>query len=109
VIHSRDQVDFSLQNEHQVKYHEEDNKIIVSYHQDISEHLKIAKAERDLDSRVKKKHEFRKVMTVPFNVIQKIANETGLDFLNPDHSKDFYKVLKRHEYRELRTVQDNRL
>lgn len=102
-------VDHSLHSDHVVRAHEEDNKVILSYHQDVEEHLKIAHHERTLDSRVQKKHEFRKVLTVPFNIIQTIANETGLDFFNPDDAKEFYKILASPKYAAFRTVQDKRI
>ncbi len=53
-----------------VRAHEEDNKLILNYHQDIEDHLKLAHYERSLDSRVQKKREFRKTMSIPFNIVQ---------------------------------------
>jgi hypothetical protein len=99
-------VDHDLQSEHVVRAHEEDGNLILSYHQDIEEHLKLAHYERSLDSRVQKKHEFRKTMTVPFNIIMQICNDTGLDFFNPGDAKAIVEILKRPEYAAFRTVAD---
>ena len=96
-------------SDHVARYHEEDDKTIITYHQDIEAHLKLAHYERSVDSRVAKKGEFRKTMSIPFNIVQKLMNETGLDFFKTDDAKAIMKILKKPEYAAFRTVADRKI
>lgn len=84
-------------------YHEEGEKIIVSYEQDVETVMKVNHEQRAATSRVAKKGDMHHVMRIPLVILQKIQNETGLDFFNPVDAKEILKILKRPEYACWRT------
>lgn len=93
-----------------VKAHEADNgDLQVHYQQDVEPNLEAAKAERNSHSSAARKEDFRKVMTVPFNVILAIMQETGLDFFVAEDAKEIYKILARPEFKNFRTVPDKHI
>lgn len=89
-----------------------DDGLFVHYYQDVEPIMDIAARERRIDRErtvFQRRPEFRRTMTVPFNILLKLKTERGLDFLNPDHSKAIAKILKSGEYKAFRTVNDKRI
>jgi len=89
--------------------HDQGQDLVVHYAQDVGPVLEIAARERRVDrerTSFQKRPEFRRTMTVPMNILLKLKNEKGLDFLNPEHSKAIAKILKSSEYKLFRTVND---
>lgn len=84
-------------------YHEEDDKIVVSYEQDIETVLKVNHEQRAMTSRLARKGDLHHVMRVPTVVLMQIAQETGLDFFKPEDAKAILEILKRPEYAAFRT------
>jgi len=84
-------------------YHEEEGKMIVSYEQDIETVLKVNHEQRAMSSRLARKGDMHHVMRVPTVVLMQIAQQTGLDFFNPDDAKRILEILKRPEYAAFRT------
>jgi hypothetical protein len=90
----------------------ENGDVIVHTYQDVEPILDAAKAERRWNDELghfSKKAEFRKKMTIPFNVMQKVCQETGLDFYNPDDAKALAKIFAGVEYKAFRTVSDKNI
>lgn len=79
---------------------------IVRTYQDVEPHLEACKAERraDREHGLSKRGDWRKTMSVPFNVLHDICLKNGLDFFNPDHSKKIAGILKSSEYKYFRTM-----
>lgn len=84
-------------------YHEEDGKMILQYEQDIETVLKVNHEQRAATSRFQKKGDLHHVMRVPTVVLMQIAQQTGLDFFNPEDAKAILQILKRPEYAQFRT------
>jgi hypothetical protein len=83
--------------------HEEEGKLIVRYEQDVEAVIKANHEQMVRRSRVEKKGDFHHVMRVPTVILQKICQETGLDFFNKDDAKQILEILKRPEYAAFRT------
>lgn len=86
-----------------------DDGLVVNYYQDVEPVLDLCARERREDrerTHFQKRGEFRRTMVVPLNILMKIREERGLDFLNPEHSKAVVKLLKTSEYAYFRTVND---
>lgn len=86
-----------------ITYHEEEGKMILNYQQDIETLLKVNHEQRAATSRFEKKGDMHHVMRVPTTVLMKIAQETGLDFFNPEDAKAILQILRRPEYAQFRT------
>jgi hypothetical protein len=92
---------------YQIKAHEQDDDLVLHYYQDVEPVLDAAAAARREDrerTAFQKSSEFKRTMIVPFNVLLKIREDKGLDFLNPEHSKAIAKLLKTSEYAGFRTT-----
>lgn len=89
---------------------EGESGLVLNYYQDVEPHLEAAAlARREEREHSTIKHEFRRKMTIPMNILMQIAQETGLDFLKPEDSKAIAKILKSSKYAKFRTVNDKRL
>lgn len=86
----------------QTRYYEEDGKIILKYSEDLETLLKANHEQRAESSVFAKKGDLHHVMRVPQTVLMKIAQETGLDFFNPEDAKQILQILKRPEYAPFR-------
>lgn len=82
---------------------EEDGKLIVSYTADVEAVIKANHAQMVSRSRVEKKANMHHVMRVPTVILQKICQDTGLDFFNKDDAKKILEILKGPEYAAFRT------
>lgn len=93
-----------------VKAHDGENgDLILSYHQDVEPQLEEAKAARNAICTVEKKSEFRRTMTIPFNVLLEICTKYNLNFYEPEDAKVILKILKGSDYKNFRTVPDKHL
>lgn len=85
---------------------------IVRTYQDVEPHLEACAAERRENrehTAFGKRGDMRKTMSVPFNVINSICLEHGLDFFNPEHAKMILKILKGSDYKKFRTSEAKRI
>lgn len=85
--------------------------VTVNYYQDVEPVLDICARERRVDREAtsfQKSSEFKRTMIIPLNILMKIKEEHGLDFMNPEHSKAIAKILKSPEYALFRTTDKKR-
>lgn len=85
--------------------------LAVNYYQDVEPLMDICARERREDRErtvFQKRPEFRRTMAIPFNILMKVSNELGLNFMNPEDAKTILKVLKR-DYPVFKTVNDKRI
>ena len=85
--------------------------LAVNYYQDVEPLMDICARERREDRErtvFQKRPEFRRTMAIPFNILMKVSNELGLNFMNPEDAKTILKVLKR-DYPAFKTVNDKRI
>lgn len=96
-----------------VTAHEQDGNTLLHYYQDVEPHIEYAAKCRREDAERRgafgKRQEFRRTMAVPFNVILKICNETGLNFFEPEDAKHILRILKNPDYRAFRTTTDKNI
>lgn len=85
-------------------YHEEDDKMVVNYAQDVEAVLKHAHEARVAEGAFDKVPDMRRKMTVPLVIMLQIRNQYGWDFMNPDHAPMVMKILKGPEYAAFRTT-----
>lgn len=89
--------------------HDTPEGVTVNYYQDVEPVLDICARERRVDREsFQKSSEFKRTMIIPLNVLMKIKEEHGLDFMNPEHSKAIAKILKSPEYALFRTTDKKR-
>lgn len=88
-------------------YHEDGKDILVEYKDDIEPHLRFAEAKRNSISRSERIGEWHHAMRVPQVIVQKIMNETGLNFFEPGHWQEIWKILKRDYAAAFKTTPHN--
>lgn len=95
---------------------EEGNLLIVDCWQDVEPYLKDAAAARRQDAenrtRFGKRPEFRRTMTLPFNVIEGVAIKLGIPLGNVfgrEEQRRIMRDLKSTEFKALRTTCDKRI
>lgn len=96
---------------YQIKAHERDDDLVLQYYQDVEPVLDAAAAARREDrerTAFQKSSEFKRTMIIPFNILMKITQETGLDFYQPEDAKVILKILKGPEYARFRTTDRKR-
>ena len=101
---------------HRVTAHEEDGKVIVNTYQDVEPHLEYAakcrREEWDRRGQFGTRGEFRRTMTLPFNIIQAAAQRLGIkpsQIFDAECNKRIMRELKRPEFKYFRTTNDRRL
>lgn len=87
-----------------ITYHEEDNKMILQYTQDVETVLKVNHEQRAAEGRFEKIGEFSQIMRVPEVVMLEIKFKYGWDYMNRDHWPMVKKILKGPEYAAFRTT-----
>lgn len=96
-----------------VAYHEEDGNTILNYYQDVEPHMEYAAKCRREDAERRgafgKRAEFRRTMSIPFNVILSICNRYKLNFFDPEDAKVVLGIAKGPEYRAFRTTIDKNI
>lgn len=85
-------------------YHEEDEKMIVRYEQDVEAVLKLNHEQRAAECSVSRIGEWHQTMRVPEVVMLDIKFKYGWDYQNPDHWPEVKKILKFPEYAAFRTT-----
>lgn len=86
---------------------EDDKRVVLKYTQDLSAALKSAEDARREDRErgaFQKTHDMKRTFCVPFSVLLKIQEETGLDFFKKDDAQAIVKILKGPEYAKFRTT-----
>lgn len=96
-----------------VTYHEEDGKTILNYYQDVEPVIEYAAQCRREDAERRgafgKRAEFRRTMTLPFNVIQEICAKYSLNFFEPEDAKVVLRIAKGPDYAKFRTTCDRNI
>jgi hypothetical protein len=85
-------------------YHEEDEKMIVRYEQDVETVLKLNHEQRAAECSVERIGEWHQTMRVPEVVMLDIKFKHGWDYQNPDHWPMVKQLLKGPEYAAFRTT-----
>lgn len=85
-------------------YHEEDDKMVVNYTQDVEGVLKHAHEARAAEGAFDKTPDLKRVMSVPMVVMLEIRNKYGWDFMNKEHWPMVMKILRGPEYAAFRTT-----
>lgn len=86
-------------------YHEEDDKMIVTYEQDVEAALKYAHECRAAENTAERLPDgMHQTMNVPMVELLKIRNVYGWDFMNKEHWPHVAKILKGPEYAAYRTT-----
>lgn len=99
---------------HQVAHIDNMNgDVSVQTYQDVEPHLEACAAERRVDAEERgafgKRGEWRKTMSVPFNVINDICLKHGLNFYDTEDAKKIARILKGVEYKNFRTTIDKNI
>lgn len=101
---------------HRVTAFEQDGKVIVNTYQDVEPHLEYAAKCRRADwegrGQFGKRAEFRRTMTLPFNIIQAAAQRLGIPagkIFEKEANQRIMRELKRPEFKYFRTTNDRRL
>lgn len=92
------------QDSKRVTYHEEDDKMIVRYEQDVETVLKLNHEQRAAEGRFEKMGEFKQTMRVPEVIMLEIKFKYGWDYQNPDHWPMVKQILKGPDYAAFRTT-----
>jgi hypothetical protein len=87
-----------------VTYHEEDDKVILRYTQDVEPVLKLNHEQRAAECSASRIGEFHQTMRVPEVVMLDIRVRYGWDYQNPDHWPMVKSILKGPEYAAFRTT-----
>lgn len=87
-----------------ITYHEEDDKIHLSYTADVEGVLKLNHEQRVAEGSCSRIGEFHQTMRVPEVVLLDIKFKYGWDFMNRDHWPMVKKILKGPEYTAFRTT-----
>lgn len=92
---------------------EEDDKLILNYHQDVEPNLKDAADSRRFDAehrtRFGRRAEFRRTMTIPFTVMMQVAEKLGIqasDMFGREQQSRIAKELKGSDFSLFRTTVD---
>jgi hypothetical protein len=85
-------------------YHEEDDKMIVQYSQDVETVLKMNHFQRETEGSCGRIGEFHQTMRVPEVVMLEIKFKYGWDYMNKDHWPMVKSILKGPEYAAFRTT-----
>lgn len=79
---------------------------VVRTYQNVEAHLKACADERRANrehTRYGRRGEFRKALSIPFNVLMEISSKYHLNFFDADDSKKILKIARSSEYKKLRT------
>lgn len=87
-----------------ITYHEEDDKMILQYSQDVETVLKINHEQRAMEGKCERMGEFKQTMRLPEVMLLDIKIRFGWDYQNPDHWPMVKKILKGPEYTAFRTT-----
>lgn len=87
-----------------ITYHEEDDKVILHYSQDVETVMKINHEQRAAEGAFERMGEFKQTMRVPEVIMLEIKFKYGWDYQNPDHWPYVKKILKGPEYAAFRTT-----
>jgi hypothetical protein len=87
-----------------ITYHEEDEKMILHYSQDVESVIKANHERREAEGSCSRIGEFHMTMRVPEVVMLDIKIKYGWDYMNPDHWPFVKKILKGREYTAFRTT-----
>ncbi len=97
-------------------YHEQDGNIVINVYQDVGPHLEYAakcrRAEAETKGAFGKRGDLHRTMSVPFNVLQAIAQRLGIPpgkVMQNEYSKRIMKELKRSEFAGFRVTNDKRI
>jgi hypothetical protein len=96
----------------QTAFDQGEDGLLVHTYQDVEPIMDICARERRVDrerTHFQRRPELRRTMSIPLNILLKIKEERGLDFLNPEHSKAIAKILKGPDYVAFRTVNDKNI
>lgn len=92
---------------------EEDGKLLVHTYQDVGPHLEYAAKCRRADAEERgafgRRAEFRRTMTIPFNIMLGVAQKLGIpagQIFDKEYQKRISRELKSGEYRNFRTTID---
>lgn len=85
-------------------YHEECDKIVLKYEDDVESVLKYTHEKRAAEGEFERMGEFKHVMRVPEVVMLDIRNRYGWDYLNQDHWPMVQKILFGPEYSKFRVT-----
>lgn len=89
-----------------------DGNVLVNAYQDVEPHMEYAAKLRRADAEERgafgKRKDLHHTMSVPFNIIQTICLQTGLDFFKSEDAKQILKILKR-DYPAFKTTMDKRI
>ena len=101
---------------HRVTAKEEDGKVLVNTYQDVEPHLEYAAKCRRADAEERgafgRRGEFRRTMSIPFNIMLGIAQKLGIpagQIFDSEHSKRISLELKKPEFKYFRTTIDRNL
>lgn len=98
-----------LDEAHKVTAHEDGDNLVVNTYQDVEPHLEYAKNMRRRDAEERgafgKRGDFHHTMSLPFNIIQQICAQHGLDFFNSEDAKKIVAIAKR-DYPYFKTSSD---
>lgn len=101
---------------HRQTMKEEDGKLLVNTYQDVEPHLEYAAKCRRADAEERgafgRRGEFRRTMTIPFNVMLGVAQKLGIpagQIFDTEHAKRISRELKSPEYKHFRTTIDKNL
>lgn len=78
-----------------IKYHEEDENIILKYEMDAEPVIDHVKRKQEEISYFNKPSEFQYKMSIPMPLLMQIGKETGLDFFNKDDAKKIKQIIMR--------------
>lgn len=85
-------------------YHEEGEKIVVKYDEDVESALKYAHEKRSQEGEFERMGEWKQVMRIPQVVMLDIRNRFGWDYMNPEHWTMVKKIVFGPEYAAFRTT-----
>lgn len=88
-----------LDEAHKVTAHEDGDNLVLKTYQDVEPAMEFAANRRRLDAeergRFGRMGDMHMTMSLPFNIIQKICAEHGLNFFNAEDSKKIVAIAKR--------------
>lgn len=94
-------------------YYEQDGNSIIHYYQDVEPHLEYAAKCRREDAERRgafgKRQEFRRTMSLPFNVLMEICSKYNLNFFEPEDAKVVLAIAKGPDYKGFRTTTDKKI
>ena len=88
-----------------------DRGLAVNHYQDVEPIMDICARERRVDrerTAFKKRGEFRRTMSIPFNILMKVSKEHNLNFFDKDDAKKVKAIVAR-DYPVFKTVNDKRI